>query len=266
MIFFKFSAQNIDCWYSLEPPRRVGSNEYPQSIFLSRNKKNNAYLCKLQFYYIKVGFKAVKIIQVCFCDVTEGGCTWNQGIVYKLTCRNHDELHWINMRTRNTPLRPCNPFLLTYRPIVNPFIPSRPFYLSCLEWSISNWKIVWLVPCLWKLLYFIAASHLGLTLLSMSLLSWDARHKWNNKWLSLVVLQQFEEHIQSLCCFISLWSSSMMNAQIVGDCGQSSTPPTHRFLHSHILSIFPPHDVVTAIPVFRTRMHPSGLLAVWQAK
>ena len=37
------SAQNIDCRYSLEPPRRGGSNEYPQSMFLNRNKKNNAY-------------------------------------------------------------------------------------------------------------------------------------------------------------------------------------------------------------------------------
>ena len=39
-----------------------GSNEYPQSMFLSRNKKNNVYRCKPQFYYIKVGFKGVKII------------------------------------------------------------------------------------------------------------------------------------------------------------------------------------------------------------
>ena len=31
------SAQNIDCGYSLEPPRRGGSNEYPQSMVLSRN-------------------------------------------------------------------------------------------------------------------------------------------------------------------------------------------------------------------------------------
>ena len=30
---FHISAQNIDCGYSLEPPRRGGSNEYPQSIF-----------------------------------------------------------------------------------------------------------------------------------------------------------------------------------------------------------------------------------------
>ena len=56
------SAQNIDCVYSLEPPRRGGSNEYPQSMFLNRNKKNNVYPCKPQFYYIKVGFEGVKII------------------------------------------------------------------------------------------------------------------------------------------------------------------------------------------------------------
>ena len=36
---FLISAQNIDCGYSLEPPRRGGSNEYQQSMFLSRNKK-----------------------------------------------------------------------------------------------------------------------------------------------------------------------------------------------------------------------------------
>ena len=46
---FNISAQNIDC-------------EYPQSMFLSRNKKNNVYPCQPQFYYIKVGFKVVKIV------------------------------------------------------------------------------------------------------------------------------------------------------------------------------------------------------------
>ena len=30
---FHISAHNIDCGYSLEPPRRGGSNEYPQSMF-----------------------------------------------------------------------------------------------------------------------------------------------------------------------------------------------------------------------------------------
>ena len=38
---FLIPAQKIDCGYSLEPPRRGGSNEHPQSMFLSRNKKNN---------------------------------------------------------------------------------------------------------------------------------------------------------------------------------------------------------------------------------
>ena len=61
-VIFHISAQNIDCGYSLEPPRRGGSNEYPQSMFFSRNNKNNVYSCKPQFYYIKVGFKGVNII------------------------------------------------------------------------------------------------------------------------------------------------------------------------------------------------------------
>ena len=43
---FHISDQNIDCGYPLEPPRRGGSNEYPQSMFLSRNNKNNVYPCK----------------------------------------------------------------------------------------------------------------------------------------------------------------------------------------------------------------------------
>ena len=62
LIFFHISAQNMDCGYSLEPPRLDGSNEYPQSMFLSRNKKSKVYPCKLQFYYIQMGFKGVNII------------------------------------------------------------------------------------------------------------------------------------------------------------------------------------------------------------
>ena len=38
--FLYFFAQNIDCGYTLEPPRRGGSNECPQSMFWSKNKKN----------------------------------------------------------------------------------------------------------------------------------------------------------------------------------------------------------------------------------
>ena len=36
---FHISTQKIDCGYSLGPPRQGGSNEYPHSMFLSRNKQ-----------------------------------------------------------------------------------------------------------------------------------------------------------------------------------------------------------------------------------
>ena len=32
-LLFLFLLQNIDCGYSFEPPRRGGSNVYPQSMF-----------------------------------------------------------------------------------------------------------------------------------------------------------------------------------------------------------------------------------------
>ena len=40
---FHIFVQNIDRGYSLEPPRQGGSNEYPQSMFLNKNMKNNVY-------------------------------------------------------------------------------------------------------------------------------------------------------------------------------------------------------------------------------
>ena len=61
-IFFHISAQKIDIRYSLEPPRRGGSNVYPQSMFLAQMRKNNVYPCKPQFHYITVGLNRVKII------------------------------------------------------------------------------------------------------------------------------------------------------------------------------------------------------------
>ena len=40
---FHISAQNIDFGYSLEPPRRGGSNEYPQSMFWLTKQENIVY-------------------------------------------------------------------------------------------------------------------------------------------------------------------------------------------------------------------------------
>ena len=65
---FHISAQNIYCEYSLEPPRRGGSNEYPKFMFLSRNKKNNVYPCKPQFYYIK-GLRGSKLYRYVFVTI-----------------------------------------------------------------------------------------------------------------------------------------------------------------------------------------------------
>ena len=47
-IIFLISVQNIDCGYSLEPPRQSGSNEYPTIYILSRNMKN------IRIFYMKV--------------------------------------------------------------------------------------------------------------------------------------------------------------------------------------------------------------------
>ena len=52
---FLISAQNIDCGYSFEPPRRGGSNEYPQSMFWAEIWKN------IRDFYLKIfSFLGVK--------------------------------------------------------------------------------------------------------------------------------------------------------------------------------------------------------------
>ena len=75
---FHIFAQNIDCGYSLEPRHRGGSNEYPQSMFTSRNKKDNVYPCKPQFYFIKVGFKGVKLYRYIFVMRAHCMAIWSQ--------------------------------------------------------------------------------------------------------------------------------------------------------------------------------------------
>ena len=55
-------------------------------MFLSRNKRNNVYPCKPPFYYIKVGFKGIKLIQVSFRDVTVPGASPADGIPKSICC------------------------------------------------------------------------------------------------------------------------------------------------------------------------------------
>ena len=64
-IIFLFSAQKhrlwvlvrtIDCGYSLEPPRRCGSNEYPQSMFWAEIRKISGLLYLKLFIFMVVKF------------------------------------------------------------------------------------------------------------------------------------------------------------------------------------------------------------------
>ena len=58
---FLIFAQNIDCGSTLEPPleppRRGGSNEYPQSMFWSKNKKNRYTPANPSFTISKWGLR-----------------------------------------------------------------------------------------------------------------------------------------------------------------------------------------------------------------
>ena len=54
-IIFLISAQNIDCGYSLEPHRRSGSSEYPQSCFVQKYEKyQNIFIGKFSFFGGKI--------------------------------------------------------------------------------------------------------------------------------------------------------------------------------------------------------------------
>ena len=66
---FLIVAQNLDCVYTLEPPQQGGSNEYPQSMFWSKNKKIMYTRVNPTFVYIKVGCKGVFVTRTCFRDV-----------------------------------------------------------------------------------------------------------------------------------------------------------------------------------------------------
>ena len=58
LISAMFLLKKIDCGYSLETPRRGGSIEYPQFMFLSRNKKTTG------IFHLKVFFFGGKIFNI----------------------------------------------------------------------------------------------------------------------------------------------------------------------------------------------------------
>ena len=52
---FLFLLKKIDCRYSLEPPQRGGSNEYPQSMFWLEICKYKSFLSE-NFQFLEVNF------------------------------------------------------------------------------------------------------------------------------------------------------------------------------------------------------------------
>ena len=60
------SAQDIDCGYSLEPPRRGGSNEYQQSMFLRRIRKIMYTPVNPSFTIKKWGLRGSKLYRYVF--------------------------------------------------------------------------------------------------------------------------------------------------------------------------------------------------------
>ena len=62
-LFFLFLLKNIDCGYSLEPPRRGGSNEYPQSMFWAEMWKISEFLSEnFQFSPACFGNVLLKVV------------------------------------------------------------------------------------------------------------------------------------------------------------------------------------------------------------
>ena len=85
-LFFLFWLQNIDCGYSLEPPRRGSSNVYPQRVptiyVLSKNKKNvEIFLLKIFIFY---NFKNLCILHGCvFCNVYNVSFIMSNCVIHK---------------------------------------------------------------------------------------------------------------------------------------------------------------------------------------
>ena len=174
-------AQNIDCGYSLESPRWSGTNEYQQSMFLSRTKTNNVYPYKPQFYCAKVGFKGGQLYIGMFswCLAIQNEPSENSDQTARM--RSIIRIYWAHMS------KSCS---LT--DLFNPVMPSGLFYRNSLDRPISNIRGIWLVviitmfyrnSCIWykQCIPWSDAAFCGVWSGSirfpMSLL-WDARHKW----------------------------------------------------------------------------------------
>ena len=83
-IIFLISAQNIDCGYALEPPRRGGSNEYPQSMFWTDIWKIS------RVFYLKI-FRFWRWIFLCIWIGVLSLCKPAHDQTYNQTCATSED-------------------------------------------------------------------------------------------------------------------------------------------------------------------------------
>ena len=86
-IIFLISAKNIDHRYSLEPPRRGGSNEYPQYMFWSEMKISEILSENFQFLVVKFSVylnRRVSVMFVIHIDQTVANMHFEEGLVHDL--------------------------------------------------------------------------------------------------------------------------------------------------------------------------------------
>ena len=88
--YFHISTQNIDCWYSLEPPRLTHN-----LCFWAETRKIMYSLVNPSFFYIKVGFKGSKFYRRVFVMYfMTGDPRKTQISLHNLNLSSGPSVHW----------------------------------------------------------------------------------------------------------------------------------------------------------------------------
>ena len=84
-IIFLITARNINCGYSLEPPRRGGSNEFPQSMFWEEMWKiSEFFIWKFSFFGRELSTVLNRHVFVTECEIARGFVAWQKVRVHTL--------------------------------------------------------------------------------------------------------------------------------------------------------------------------------------
>ena len=94
-IIFLISAQNIDCGYSLEPHRRSGSNEYPQSIFWAEMWKISEFFIWKSSFFLVLKFSVYLNRRVFVMESNTGSPkTRMRALIWAFAVRLKEEANW----------------------------------------------------------------------------------------------------------------------------------------------------------------------------